>query len=142
MINVRSRIFFVPSCLILMHTMVPAALMAARDGGGAAMITVLITENEQKVMALLSRVFKEEGFAVSDSLEYKGLELDDAFFNEKKGFLYKEIVGTIEKRLIEQVLRRTEGNQFKAARILGINRNTIRSKIKKLEIDAKKWKEQ
>jgi two-component system nitrogen regulation response regulator GlnG len=50
------------------------------------------------------------------------------------------MLAVIEKQLIEYVLERTEGNQLKAARILGLNRNTIRSKIKKLEINAEKWK--
>ncbi|MDD5348254.1 MAG: helix-turn-helix domain-containing protein [Candidatus Omnitrophica bacterium] len=42
--------------------------------------------------------------------------------------------------MIEYVLQQTEGNQLKAARILGLNRNTIRAKIKKLGIDATVWK--
>ena len=59
---------------------------------------------------------------------------------EKDGELYKTTIQAIEKPLIEGALERTAGNQLKAARILGINRNTIRSKIRKLGIDAKKWK--
>ena len=50
------------------------------------------------------------------------------------------MLAVIEKPLIEYVLERTEGNQLKAARILGINRNTMRAKIKKLAIDIDKWK--
>jgi two-component system nitrogen regulation response regulator GlnG len=50
------------------------------------------------------------------------------------------VLEAIEKPLIEQTLERTEGNQLKAARILGINRNTMRAKIKKLGIDAEKFK--
>lgn len=52
----------------------------------------------------------------------------------------KDAVIAVEKPLIEQTLEKTAGNQLRAAKILGINRNTIRSKIKKLGIDAKKWK--
>ena len=65
---------------------------------------------------------------------------DDPIKREAKGALYKSIIQAIEKPLLEGVLARTEGNQLKAARILGINRNTMRSKIKKLCIDAKRWK--
>jgi len=54
--------------------------------------------------------------------------------------LYKSVIQAVEKPLIEKTLERTAGNQLKAARILGINRNTIRSKIRKLGIDAKRWK--
>jgi len=59
---------------------------------------------------------------------------------EKEGILYKSVIAAIDKQLIEQILERTEGNQLKAARILGINRNTIRTKIKRLGIDVHKWK--
>jgi len=58
----------------------------------------------------------------------------------KENALYRSIIQSVEKPLIENTLERTEGNQLKAARILGINRNTMRSKIKKLGIDTKKWK--
>ncbi len=122
------------------------------------MITLLITENEEKIKELLTRILGAEGLEiVSDAggklavlkkasgsamstIEEGVAGLDRELMDERKGFLYKSIVETIEKKLIEHVLERTEGNQFKAARILGINRNTIRSKLKKLGIDAKKWK--
>jgi DNA-binding protein Fis len=70
----------------------------------------------------------------------KAIEFEDSLFDEKKGLLYKSVVETIEKPLIEQALERTEGNQLKAARILGINRNTMRAKIRKLGINVDKWK--
>lgn len=65
---------------------------------------------------------------------------DSSLNKEKEGALYKVIIQAIEKPLIEHTLERTLGNQLKAARVLGINRNTIRSKIKKLGIDPKRWK--
>jgi two-component system nitrogen regulation response regulator GlnG len=70
----------------------------------------------------------------------KVLELGNALFFEKEGVLYRSVLQIVEKPLIEQVLERTEGNQLMAARILGINRNTIRAKIKKLGIDVNRWK--
>jgi len=51
--------------------------------------------------------------------------------------LYSMVIPEIEKALILMVLRETKGNQIKAARILGINRNTLRNKIKKLGIKTK-----
>lgn len=65
---------------------------------------------------------------------------DNSISRGRGGMLYKSIIQAIEKPLIEHTLERTEGNQLKAARILGINRNTMRSKIKKLGIDPKRWK--
>lgn len=55
-----------------------------------------------------------------------------------KGELYRIIVGGVEKTLIEVTLRHTRGNQIQAARILGINRNTLRKKIRELKIDLRK----
>lgn len=65
---------------------------------------------------------------------------NDSINREPGGALYRSVIQSIEKPLIENVLERTAGNQLKASRILGINRNTMRSKIKKLGIDVKKWK--
>lgn len=59
---------------------------------------------------------------------------DDAFYRSPEGEVYKNILNQIEKPLFEWVLKKTEGNQIKAAKILGINRNTFRVKIRKLGI--------
>lgn len=86
------------------------------------------------------RVVKKNCIRDLAFIKDKVIELEDSLFNEKKGVLYKSVVEAVEKPLIEQTLERTEGNQLKAARILGINRNTMRTKIKKLGIDVNKWK--
>lgn len=77
---------------------------------------------------------------ITISLKDKIFELEDNVYNDKKGILYKSIIDTVEKPLIEYVLERTEGNQLKASRILGINRNTMRTKVRRFGIDPKKWK--
>ncbi|MDP1854181.1 MAG: helix-turn-helix domain-containing protein [Candidatus Omnitrophota bacterium] len=59
---------------------------------------------------------------------------------ENRGKLYVKVITEVEKSLIENVLEHTEGNQLKAARILGINRNTMRAKIKKLGINPQLYK--
>lgn len=124
------------------------------------MITILIAEDELKAKEALAKMLAQEGYTLSGNLDQenvirlvkkdcirdlafikdKVIELEDSLVNEKKGFLYKSVLEAIEKPLIEHILERTEGNQLKAARILGINRNTMRAKIKKLGINAGKWK--
>ncbi len=52
--------------------------------------------------------------------------------------LHALVVSAAEKPLIEWVLRQTEGNQIKAAAALGINRNTLRVKIRQLGVEVKK----
>jgi DNA-binding protein Fis len=120
----------------------------------------MITEDELKAKKAIAKLLQEQGYSFShesgsenvirlvkkDSIrdmafiKDKVIELGDTLFREKRGVLYKAVVEAIEKPLIEQALERTEGNQLKAARILGINRNTMRTKIKKLGIDVTRWK--
>ena len=49
--------------------------------------------------------------------------------------IYQKIQHRIERPLVETVLERTQGNQIRAAAILGINRNTLRKKITELGIE-------
>ena len=51
--------------------------------------------------------------------------------------LYDRLLARLEKPLITVTLRATGGNQIKAAEILGLNRNTLRKKMRELHIDAK-----
>lgn len=48
--------------------------------------------------------------------------------------LYGTVLSEVESSLISIVLKETNGNQLKAAKTLGINRNTLRTKIKEYEI--------
>jgi two-component system nitrogen regulation response regulator GlnG len=48
--------------------------------------------------------------------------------------LYESVIGEVEKALIRIVLDETGGNQLRAAKTLGINRNTLRTKIKAYRI--------
>ncbi len=52
--------------------------------------------------------------------------------------LYEMVLHQVERPLINIVLNKTRGNQVQTADILGINRNTLRKKIKTLEIDVKR----
>lgn len=52
--------------------------------------------------------------------------------------LYEIVIAQVEKPLLELTLEYTNGNQLKAAEVLGINRNTLRKKITDLKIDVKK----
>ena len=43
--------------------------------------------------------------------------------------LHDMVIHTVEKPLLDVVMRQAEGNQSKAAEWLGINRNTLRRKL-------------
>lgn len=49
---------------------------------------------------------------------------------EKPTGVYDMVINCVEKPLLESVLHRVRGNQTHAAQMLGINRNTLRKKLK------------
>ena len=124
------------------------------------MITIWIADNQDKIKEMLAemiykegngrlliskqeniiRVAKEDEIKVMVSLKDKIAELEDILYRQNSGKVYKAMLEVIEKLLFELILERTEGNQLKAAKLLGINRNTMRSKVKKLGINVEKWK--
>ncbi len=48
--------------------------------------------------------------------------------------IYDQVLAEVERPLIKLTLAATRGNQIKAAAMLGLNRNTLRKKIKDLDI--------
>jgi two-component system nitrogen regulation response regulator GlnG len=50
--------------------------------------------------------------------------------------LYDRILREMERPLISLTLQSTHGNQIKAADVLGLNRNTLRKKIRELDINV------
>lgn len=63
---------------------------------------------------------------IRQSIEQYFLDLGD----EEPCAVYEMLLCRIEKPLFEVVLKKTEGNQTRAAEILGMNRNTLRKKMK------------
>jgi len=51
------------------------------------------------------------------------------------GSLYEEVLSTMEHPLLDAVMQATRGNQTRAAVLLGINRGTLRKKLKKYGIN-------
>lgn len=48
--------------------------------------------------------------------------------------VYRKLLSEVEPPLIEEVLRYTRGNQSRAARVLGMTRNTLRTRIRRYGI--------
>ena len=48
--------------------------------------------------------------------------------------IYDRVLAEVERPLIQLTLAATRGNQIKAAAMLGLNRNTLRKKIRDLDI--------
>lgn len=58
----------------------------------------------------------------------------------ERGILFDEAVEEFEKRFIKRVLERTDGNQSRAAVVLGIHRNTLSRKITEYKLDHRRGK--
>ena len=67
-------------------------------------------------------------------------KIEQLFELGAEGQIYRSVIRNLEKVLIEKALEKTGGNQILAARILGLNRNTLRTKIRQLNIAMGKYK--
>jgi Fis family transcriptional regulator len=59
----------------------------------------------------------------------------DEYFRKLDGAtphdIYDMVIDNVEKTLLRSIMERTDGNQTQAAEILGMNRNTLRTKLHK-----------
>ena len=69
---------------------------------------------------------KQLGHQVSKSMRQYFLELD----GEKPTDVYSMVLKEVELPLLEIVMKECNENQSKASKILGMNRGTLRSKLK------------
>ena len=54
---------------------------------------------------------------------------------EKASGIYDMVVAAVEKPMLEVVMGQAQGNQTRAAQLLGLNRNTLRKKLKQHGFD-------
>jgi Fis family transcriptional regulator len=80
-------------------------------------------ENEQQITQLYN--------AVKHSIRRYLYELEGTEPNE----MYAMVLRQIELPLLEAVLEHTRGNQSKAAEYLGLNRGTLRKKLRLYDLD-------
>jgi DNA-binding NtrC family response regulator len=82
---------------------------------------------------------------MDDSLESEELVKDqlEALVAQmySSGILYSEAVREFKKRFIMNVLQQNKGNQCKAARELGMHRNTLSRTIAELKLDVRQFRE-
>jgi two-component system nitrogen regulation response regulator GlnG len=57
------------------------------------------------------------------------------------GDIYHIILHEVERHLLQVILDETDGNQLRTADLLGINRNTLRKKIRDLGIEVRRISE-
>ena len=60
----------------------------------------------------------------------------DSLDGQKPGDLYELVLGQVEEPLFKAVMKYAKGNQSRASEILGINRGTLRKKLKTYSITS------
>jgi DNA-binding protein Fis len=124
---------------------------------------ILLIEDDRQVHGLIEKFFSQEDLkgnlkafgTFRQDIEW-GLESPDgqilkkgtpsAFEEAVRNYLKEEIsvgscgsihefvIGKVERALIGMILEEEKGNQVRTAKRLGINRNTLRKKMKDLQI--------
>jgi len=61
--------------------------------------------------------------------------LAEELLGSRPGDVYRAAVAILERPLLAHVLAATGGNQLRAARLLGLNRNTLRKRCRELGLD-------
>jgi two-component system, NtrC family, nitrogen regulation response regulator GlnG len=74
-------------------------------------------------VSCLGKTVSELEFGVKDQLEALVTQMIE------RGLLFEEATSEFEKKFILKVLERHQGNQTKAAKALGIHRNTLNKKL-------------
>ena len=112
-------------------------------------LAVLIPSNEITNNDIAKNLSQTNNTLISDSNSNNGSEKMSLslsvekhlkeFFKLHRGKLpssglYSRVISEVERPLISISLIATKGNQIKASKLLGLNRNTLRKKIKELKI--------
>jgi two-component system nitrogen regulation response regulator GlnG len=98
-------------------------------------ITAAVIAGELREPLIEQAPAKQEADSLTSSVERQVAKL---FSNDGGALpspgLYDRVLRDVERPLITLCLTATRGNQIKAAEILGLNRNTLRKKIRDLDI--------
>lgn len=114
----------------LRNVMYRLALMSREDMIDATTLTEIL--GKEKPLALDPDGDGDDGIA-------KALEVWLVREEPPSGTVYASALAAFEKPLIEHALGRTGGNQLRAAKLLGINRNTLRKRIGELAIEPDRF---
>jgi Fis family transcriptional regulator len=97
-----------------------------RVGGTTQGVTAL----DSSILGDTELMAKLDPFSIEGVVEAKISRFFDQIGTFYPENVYDLIMSKVEKPLLNQILRRVGGNQVHASRILGINRNTLRKKMK------------
>ncbi len=108
----------------LQNTLKRSAVMA---GGAVIRAEELSLEEDPKAEA-------RKEMSLEDCLRGHISPIVASWARMEEGDLYDQLLGQLERPLFAEMMRATHGNQLKAARVLGINRNTLRERLRKYNL--------
>ncbi len=99
----------------------------------------------EKLKNTIIKVYEQISQNRENKIDYKNCSIKDFLENKLINFighmskieganLYNIVISEVEKALLSIVMKETLGNQVKAAKILGINRNTLNKKLKEYKL--------
>ncbi len=94
---------------------------------------ISIVEKDHKIEGANVKSYSSLNLFLQEFLD----DLFDTLDNETEIQLFEKFISEIEKQLISKTLKYYSGNQIRSSKLLGINRNTLRSKIQKYKITNK-----
>jgi two-component system nitrogen regulation response regulator GlnG len=112
-----------------------AVQVAMLHGSGHVLVSEFLPEEIARRAAGAADLAKDagEGVRAPLPLPIAGMSaVVEALLQEGGGNLYPRAVQSLDRALLEAVLRLTGGNQTQASELLGISRNTLRQKMKSL----------
>ena len=118
---------------------IPLALLKKNSRRFLEVAQALLEDSERARPPLrqIGRSLPQDPF-LEDFVERKLKEFVKKIKASQSRNLYALLLKEIERPLISLTLKETNGNQIQAALILGVNRNTLRKKIKELKIPLKR----
>ena len=72
----------------------------------------------------------KKGDPLGDCVSHAINQYFDDLNGEQPSNLYSMVINEVEKPFLSVVMERVDGNQTRASELLGINRNTLRKKLK------------
>lgn len=89
------------------------------------------TLDEQQIVNLNADVANEGAYLLRECVQRAMKNYFSQLDGQNISGVYQLVLTEIEEPLLEAVMEYTRGNQSKAAILLGINRGTLRTKLKK-----------
>lgn len=71
------------------------------------------------------------GYSLSETTRKTVKEYLHLLGDQDASYLYRQVIDEVERPLLETLMEHTNGNQSRTAAFLGINRATLRSKLKR-----------